>query len=738
MRLPGAVAGLVVLSLSLQSQPSAQAPAKSSQTIIANATAILVDVVVRDKNGRPVTDLAAQDFVVAEDGVMQRIDSFTRVTKGGGIGVSVAWRTPDSTIAVTPAAAPVSGEAAPAIPEIEDGTTAIVFGHLSSESLRLAQRATLGYVPMTGDSSVRVGVFSADPNMRILQRYTTNRSEVRQAVAKAVPSGTSFEEQTAERFDELMARRRSLQNADVGASGAGAASGGGGAGLARTGAEVGQRETERQLVQTELNMIRSFESIDRDHRGYDIALGLRAVVDTLSTYPGRKTIVFFSEGLPVSPSLSANLDTLIDAANRANVTTYAVDAHGLRSKSTFDKVRKEIDVFAEERMIQNATGVTRTEQPLTMSFERVEDMMQLDSRAGLARLSEDTGGFLIEGSNDLSSAFRRIDEDHRFHYLLTYAPTNTAFDGKFRAIRVDVRRPGTQAFARKGYRALSAPRRADADGYDLPALTLLERTPPPNAFPMRAAGFSFPDAARPGLTPLLVRVDTDVLHFDVDERQGTYSAQAVVAVRLRDAGGSEVQKLSQQYMVAGDAKDLEAAKRGDIIFYREADLPPGVYTMEAIVYDAVAQSGSVRVSTLTVPPVDPAAFRVSSLVVVSRAEEMKAVGDEAPPTAPFYLGRTLLYPNLGEPVRKSLTNELSFYFTLYGNASAVKASALLLQHGKILAEAPVRLPPATGPRVQHVGRLPIGALPNGTYELSIRVADGPLVVSRTAFFTVSE
>jgi len=735
MRLPGAFAGLVVLSLSLQSQPSAQTPTKSPQAITANATAILVDVVVRDKNGRPVTDLTAQDFVIAEDGVVQRVDSFTRVTKGGGIGVSVAWRTPESTIAVTPATTSAAGESAATTPPVEDGTTAIVFGQLSSESLRLAQRATLGYIPMNGESSVRVGVFSADPGMRMLQRYTTDRAEVRQAVARAIPSATSHQDQSAERLDELVARRRELQNADSSATSAGAASG---AGLARTGAEVGQRENERRLIQTEVNMIRSFDAIDRDHRGYDVANGLRAVVDTLASYPGRKTIVFFSEGLPVSPSLSANLDTLIDAANRANVTTYAVDAHGLRAKSTAENVRKEITVFGEERLIMNATGVTKTEQPLSMSFERVEDMMQLDSRAGLARLSDDTGGFLIEGSNDLSSAFRRIDEDHQFHYLLTYAPTNTAFDGKFRSIRVEVKRPGTQAFARKGYRALNGPRRADADGYDLPALTLLERTPPPNAFPIQAAGFSFPDAARPGLTPIIVHVDTNVLRFDVDDQQGTYSAQAVVAVRLRDAGGHEVQKLTQQYLVAGDAKDVTAAQRGDIIFYREADLAPGVYTMEAIVYDAVAQSGSVRVSTLTVPAIDAAAFRVSSLVVVSRAEETKSAAVEAPPTAPFYFGRTLLYPNLGEPIRKSLTTELSFYFTLYGDVSAAKASAVLMQHGKALAEAPVQLPPATGSRVQHVGKLPIAALPNGTYELSIRVTDGQRVVSRSAFFTVGE
>ena len=48
------------------------------------------------------------------------------------------------------------------------------------------------------------------------------------------------------------------------------------------------------------------------------------------------------------------------------------------------------------------------------------------------------------------------------------------------------------------------------------------------------------------------------------------------------------------------------------------------------------------------------------------------------------------------------------------------------------------LPAATGSRVQHVGRFPIGNLPAGTYELRIRVTDGVREVSRTAFFTLRE
>ncbi|MET0215684.1 MAG: VWA domain-containing protein, partial [Vicinamibacterales bacterium] len=328
---------------------------RATQSFTATTTAILVDVVVRDKSGRLVVDLSADDFAVAEDGVAQQVDSFTRVTRGGGIGVNVAWRSPDQTIAVSPTGE--RGTVATTAAADEDATTAIVFGHLSAESLGLAQRATLDYIPASGDSAARVGVFAADPGIRALQGYTTERRLVRQAVARVIPSETAAEEQTADRTDELMARRRTLR----GESGSGGSSAtGGGAALARTASEIGQRETELQMIEQELSMIRSFGQIDRDYRGYDISQGLQAVVNSLAPYAGRKTIVFFSDGLPVSPALSARLDSVIESANRANVTAYAVDAHGLRAKSTANTVRKEMEVFAEERLIQNATGVNRT------------------------------------------------------------------------------------------------------------------------------------------------------------------------------------------------------------------------------------------------------------------------------------------------------------------------------------------------------------------------------------------
>jgi VWFA-related protein len=706
---------------------SRRAPAEQSYT--SAATAILVDVVVRDRRGRSVTDLAAEDFEISEDGTAQKLDTFTRISRGGGIGVGIGWKTPAAPAASAAEAVERDAGANDDQPG-DEATVALVFDHLSAETLRLAQRATLDYVPMRGESRARVGVFATDPGVRVVQRYTTERALVRRAVARLLPSGTSVEEQKADRTDELLVRRRALEDH----ARAIAASNASGAALAKAGAEVGEREMELRLLQTELNIIRSFESLDRDHRGYDTSLALLTVIDSLAVFPGRKTIVLFSQGLPASPALSAKLDAVVDAANRANVTAYAIDANGLRANSTSATMVKELQGFVDERTNQLASSSDRSNQPLTMGFERVEDTLRLDSRVGLARLAHDTGGFLVEQSNDLSAAFRRIDEDNHFHYLLTYSPTNTNFDGKFRAISVKVRRAGAEVFARKGYRATRLRPPAGAAAAGSAALALLDRGPVPNAFPVHAGAFTFPEPSRPGLTAVVLDVDTGVLTFDMDRSRAAYSAHASVTVRIREGNGRDLEILSQEYLLTGDARDVEAARKGEILFYREVALPPGVYSMESIVLDVRGDRASARLRTLTVPPPAPSGWDMSSLVLVNRVEE----ADDVSSNAPLYVGRSLLYPNVGETIRKSATRELPFYFTLYGRIGGIRASAQLLRNGQPLAEAPLQLPSASGGRLQHVGRLPIADLAAGTYELRILATDGRLETSRSCFFTIDQ
>jgi len=71
--------------------------------------------------------------------------------------------------------------------------------------------------------------------------------------------------------------------------------------------------------------------------------------------------------------------------------------------------------------------------------------------AVLGRLAKDTGGFLLENTNDLAGGVARMQQERTTYYLLAYQPTNTKFDGKFRKITVKVKRPKTTVRARPGY-----------------------------------------------------------------------------------------------------------------------------------------------------------------------------------------------------------------------------------------------------------------------------------------------
>jgi VWFA-related protein len=71
------------------------------------------------------------------------------------------------------------------------------------------------------------------------------------------------------------------------------------------------------------------------------------------------------------------------------------------------------------------------------------------------KLTEDTGGRLIVVNSEkrLEEAFDQISEELRSQYTLGYYPTNTARDGKFRKIKVDMANHDLKVLARKGYYA---------------------------------------------------------------------------------------------------------------------------------------------------------------------------------------------------------------------------------------------------------------------------------------------
>jgi len=732
------LAALLTATLAAAALPEAQssrtqAPANDRSNFSAVTTAVLVDVVVRAKDGRPVTDLSARDFELRENDVVQEIGSFTRVSRGAGIGVNVGLRDPNPPTVVTPPSGPPPADpAATSNGDDYPAVTALVFDALSAEALMMCQKAALDYLPLGGNTSTRVGVFSTEPFVRMLQLYTDNPALVRGAVRRVVAAGTESKEQQREALNEMRDRRDLLEGQ---AAQAVSAQQGGPAG-ASSASTIGQTTLQLRLVQGQMRMLQAFETMDREQRGYTTTKSLFAILQSLNELPGRKTMIFFSEGLPASPALQAHLRSVVEAANRSNITVYAIDAAGLRAVSgTFD-TRREIEEAGKDRMRQLSQPGDYTEQPANRVVEKIEDMLRFDSQGGLAELAEDTGGFLVRDTNDLKKAFQRIDEDQRFHYLLTYSPRNQKFDGTFRTISVKVARPGAEVFARKGYRALRFAPTLPVLDYEAPALAALDAARLSNGFPFETAVLNFPEPAHPGLSPVLVRLKTDVLTYEQDAAKQSYEAQATVVVRVRDGEGRVVHKLSQQYQLSGRLHELAGAKQGEILFFRPPELPPGLYTVESAVFDAIGGRSSTRVSTLEVP-VQSRRLQMSSVVCIGRVERVTA--DAKDPANPLYVDDMLLYPS-GESFSRAGQKGLTFFYTVYpgSGAGALSANVELQRNGQVLAKMPVDLakPDARG-RIQQVGRLPLAALTPGTYQLHVIVTDGGSTLERTAYFQVA-
>jgi VWFA-related protein len=690
---------------------------------------VLLDVVVKDKRGRAVKDLSAADFEVFEDGVKQPVESFRLITRNS-TGESGPADSAVPETASAPANATPSSPAKPVSASNSDSgvsVVALVFDRLSQDARKRAHDAAMSYVG--GDSSLNnfVGVFAINLSVNTVQNYTTDIGLVKKAVEKAgTMAPASFESKTLDSGAAIAAGQR---DADIQAAATGSQSGGAGA------AAAGAAAAEQTFVAMRARTDETFEALQRDQQGYATTNGLMAIVNSMSRLPGRKAVLFFSEGVSIPPNVQQQFQSVINAANRANVSVYTVDSAGLRAESTLQAARDEINARARRRMDNLDRVMNNTSDPLTKGLERNEDLLNLSPESGLSQLAQQTGGAFIGSANDIGSKLREVDEDLGTYYLLTYSPTNQNYDGKFRNISVKVKRSGVDTLARRGYYAVPPTGSSPMFYYEAPPLALLSGSARPKDFPLLVNSLNFPEAGRVGRTAVEVEVPTGAFTFTPDNEKKVYGSDFSIVVVIRDKSKQVVEKLSHHYALVGPLKSVDAVKKGKILFYRETSLPPGKYEVDAVAYDALSSKASVNRCGLEIPEADENNLRLSSVTIIQRAEQMKEKTD-----SPFLVGDQLMvYPNLGEPVRKS-AKQMGFYFNIYtakGAADAPKLTLEVLQNNKSIAKVPLNLgaPDAHG-RIQYASALPLDSLNAGSYELKISVSDAKSTVSRIASFAL--
>ena len=283
-------------------------------------SAVVVDVVARDKKG-PVIDLTQADFEVYEDGKLQQIVTFER-------------RAPDALLTR------VGGESATGVGTREAAmppvVVALAWDRLTPEGRVLANKAAQGFVSTRQSQRVgrRVHRRSVAENGRRLHDRRGEAEGGRRACGRHCDHARRARAGRPARF----ACRASVRPGD------------GRRGVRRR-HRVRRRRRARRRARAPIRRpsapprpkpprgrpwiawTAAYLDLQSNVEGQASMNALLALVDSLGALPGRKTVVYFCEGLTVAPAVEAKFRSIIATANRKNVSVYALDAAGLRAHS---------------------------------------------------------------------------------------------------------------------------------------------------------------------------------------------------------------------------------------------------------------------------------------------------------------------------------------------------------------------------------------------------------------------
>jgi VWFA-related protein len=680
----------------------------------ADTARVAVDLVVRGKDGGILRGLRTDEVEVYEDGVRQDLESLEFVERTRDLEASAS-----SSQAVTP-------------PPI----LAVVLDTLSPEGRRAAHDAVLLHLREPLRSPPLVGIFSVDRGLRQLQAFTDNPETLGRALGRLLSRGSSSYSGLRERED-IRHAHAGLSDGSPQASVAPAELSG------EPECRLGGDDLVRRLKVLSSRMKESFDTLERDQRGAATANALLALVDGLAPHPGRKAVLLFSEGLAIPSGVEASFRSVMAAANRGNVSVYAVDAAGLRARSAADETRRSIETLRTRlELVQAAPPGTRGPGAAEMGesglslLEQNEDTLRLAPESGLGQLARETGGFLLHGTNDLAAGLEQIDEDLGQYYLVSYTPKKAEYDGRFRTIEVKVRRPHGRLQARRGYLAVPAALPSPVLDHEARALARLDGGVLPSAVPVRLRALQFPKDPEASLVPIVVEVSAGGFAAALDPEARVRRRDFTVLALVRNQEGRVVAKSSQRYALAAARRRGPAEE--SVLFYREARLAPGRYTVEVVAQDAASeQAGGARAALeVRLPPAGH--LRASSLVLVGRAERLQE-GDEAAP-APLRYQDVLLYPHLGGALRPEVEKSVVLFLTAWPSAErpGIDARVEVLHEGKTLLEVPAGRHEA-GPdgRVQLASSLPLGGFGPGAYELRVILSDGRDAETRSTALRVA-
>jgi len=696
-----------------QSQENKQTKKPDDDEVIRVASNLVsLDVIVKDKKGKAINDLKPEDFTVIENGVAQKIEFFdsTLTTNEAAQPARPNDPTQPPNDSTQPKSRTPNGFPRNIIALVLDGQST------EAANLKHVRDGIIKYIRERISDSDSVALFSISGGLQLLQPFTQGKAKLIAAVEKAYDSSTVSKTSEARGLSEdIRAMRERIANGPE-------LEGGPAPGPGFNGSAAAQALIARHVLEQYIQLRSALSS----QQTRPVLAALAAIAEGLRSIPGKKTLVMFSQGFVAPETLDWQVQTTIDIANRANVAIYIIDSGGLTggaptsgalvSGSPLGGISGGLEMEQRRRSGagESVFDITRQE-----GLNRQQDL--------LYRISEDTGGHFIKNTNDIAGGLERIDADIRSRYTLAYRSTDSNFDGSFRKVKIEVRRPDANVLARAGYYAIPPSQIIPFSPDDRKLLANFAGMQAHPTLPLSLELNSFRSREGFYIVPLSFEIPPGAVQFDRKGDKERLQLEVLGVVRV-EGEDRILSRLGGNFDVSLTPLQYESILNDKIFYRQDIQLYAGNYTIDLIVRDRLSGKVAARQEKLVLPNAG-SDFLATEAVLSRHAEPQKQTSRNGDVLSE---GNVQIRPS---PSREfHATDNLIIFFKLYNAALAgetgrplVRVTVTLMKDGKQAAR-PLDYQltePATEPvlHLTFAKYVKLTGLPAGKYSAVIESRD---------------
>ena len=527
---------------------------------------VLVRVVVRDQQGKIVSNLKKEDFQLYDNRKLQTISSFGVETSETRTASAVA----SSAAEGSSSSADVASGKAVVLPQ---RFVSMVFDdvHLSmADAVFVRDSATRFFGALAASDRVSLNTTSG----QLTQEFTDDHDKLAKALLGIVPHSV-----TSHNFHDcpdvsyyqadLIVNKSDQQALGVATEEALQCAFKGDTTMMAAAQNLARAAADRMLVQGDNETQYAYRHLED-------------VVRRLANMPGQRVLVLVSPGF-ITTTLQSEASEMVDRATRANIVINTIDARGLYTP----------DVMGDIADSSNDTILTAGYKA---SYRAAAQFAQEDV---LAQLADGTGGKFFHNRNDVDEAMREAGAAPAFSYLLGFSPQNLKIDGRFHTLKVALtskEKFGIQA--RHGYfapKTLTDP----AEATKLEMQEALFSQEEIRDLPVELQTQFFKKDEAQARLAVLSRFDVKGIHFR--KVQGRNNDQLTIVTGIFDENGNFVTGLSKVVEMKLLDTTYSRLSRSGFTVKTSFDVKPGTYLVRLVVRDAEGAQMAARNRAVVIP-----------------------------------------------------------------------------------------------------------------------------------------